>query len=166
MGQMGQVVLSILLAALGVAASWFIGAHFYRKSRLGKIDLFMAERVVGLDIEEAWRRLIAPDRFGYVAWTSPSIPPGVELAPGTEINAGPKNEGGMYVVDMQPPKQIRFGSSPEQWDKSIGFVEKRDGLHVLYMRMLPYTGRGSNAECRRIVENDAERLLYVLGDRD
>lgn len=151
--------------ALGAAASWYIGAHFYRKSRMGTMEFFAAERVVPLDIDEAWRRLVAPDRFCYVAWTSPSLPPGAELAPGVEINSGPMNEGGMYVVDIKPPKELRFGSVPDNWDKAISFAKRHDGLHVYYARMLPYTGRGSDALGQRIVENDAERLMYVLGDR-
>ena len=153
-------------AALGAVASWYIGDHFYQKSRMGTKKYFVAERVVPLDIDEAWRRLVAPDRFCYVAWTSPSLPPGVELGPGVEINSGPKNEGGMYVVDFKPPKKLSFGNSADDWDKAISFVGRHDGLHVYYTRVLRNTGRGFDALGQGIVDSDAERLMYVLRDRE
>jgi len=151
---------------LGAAASWYIAAHFYRKARIGTLEYFVAERVVQLDIDEAWRRLVAPDRFGYIAWTSPSVPPGAELAPGLEINRGPTSDGGMFVVEMRPPKSLSLGQTADKWDMGISFAERSDGLHVYYTRWLGYTGRGSKAAGQRIVESDAERLMYVLGDRE
>ncbi len=150
---------------LGAGASWYISEHYYRKSRLGTLEYFSARRIVQLDIQEAWRRLTAHDRFEYVAWTSPSYPEGIELAKGLEISESPMQDGGMYVVAVKPPKELSFGNNPDEWDKSISLVARHDGLHVSYARMLPYTGKGSTALGQSIVENDAERLLYVLGDR-
>lgn len=152
-------------AILGAIASWYISAHFHRKSLIGTREVFSAERVVSLDIDEAWRRLVAPDRFGYVAWTSPNLPPGTEIVQGLEIDRSPADKGGMYVVDVKPPERLRFGPERDEWDTAIRFVERPDGLHVYYTRLLPYTGRGSDASSKGIVENDIERLMHVLGDR-
>ena len=156
----------VLGIGIGAFVSWIITHEYYRKSATAP-ELLSISLIISKDIETVWSVITDADNVRKLDWRGPQIILGGSLRIGTELGCAPTGYGisrKLFVVELNRPYRLSWGSNPSEWDTEISLAERPDGTRLIFTRKFwhsidPWWDAILNLVFRNFQEMDAEALL-------